>query len=407
MAKPNNENMKPERAEAFKRLKINTTDRVILSLDGGGMRGILTIQLLKKLEEVAGIPCYELFDMVAGTSTGGIIAGLITRGLTAPEVEEKYDKLIRMVFHPRTLGNRFLNPPQYSKTLYREQLKEIIGNLTLKDACELHDLDLMITSRDMSAAEETFFTCFKQKGGNYHGTYQGVLLRAVMESTMSAPTYFFPLERFVDGGVTTHNNPSLGAFIEAVTYSAPRNEKGEHGLTEYLIPTVTVFSFGTGATQRFIKPTKTLDPEGSDIKFWLDWLINETSEDASNVQENTFRSLMIQRSVEYRRFQISLDPPALSKLPNSGNLDESVYKTKWLWDLDEHHLGNIDMADLTHFELMRVIGKQMADYIMKDGGAFTRDLAKDGKDELVTYSGDTERIKEQMSSPKWLDDFQA
>ena len=42
-----------------------------------------------------------------------------------------------------------------------------------------------------------------------------------METTMSAPTYFYPLERFVDGGVTTHNNPSLAAFVEALTYSSP------------------------------------------------------------------------------------------------------------------------------------------------------------------------------------------
>ncbi len=66
MAKPNGENISPERRKAFEKLKIDPKDRVILSLDGGGMRGILTIQLLKKLEEVAGIPCYDLFDMVVG-----------------------------------------------------------------------------------------------------------------------------------------------------------------------------------------------------------------------------------------------------------------------------------------------------------------------------------------------------
>ena len=76
---------------------------------------------------------------------------------------------------------------------------------------------------------------------------------------------------------------------------------------------VTVYSFGTGATQRFIKPTRTLNPKGNDVKFWLDWLINETSEDASSVQENTFRSLMINNSVRYKRYQISLDPTALKK----------------------------------------------------------------------------------------------
>lgn len=406
MAKPLGDKMPKERKEAFKKLNIDHNDRVILALDGGGMRGILTIQLLKKLEEVAGIPCYELFDMVAGTSTGGIIAGLIVKGKTAAEIEMLYEKLITEVFHRRPIGNRFLNPPQYSKKKYRELLKKLIGNkLTLEEACKINDMDLMITSRDMSAAEETFFTCFKQEDDSYYGTYKDVLLRAVMESTMSAPTYFHPLERFVDGGVTTHNNPSLGAFIEAVSYSTPRNKTGKRDPSAYSIPKISVYSFGTGATQRFIKPTKTLNPKGNDIKFWLDWLINETSEDASNVQENTFRSLMEQRSVVYKRFQISLDPPALKKLPNSDALDKKVYGSKWLWDLDESNLGNIDMADMTHFKLMQVIGQQMAAYIMDSGNGFTKDLAEDGKDILVTFSGDIKRIKKQMSDPEWLDNF--
>src|SRR5258705_9632132 len=103
MAKPNNHDLSLKRNEAFTALKIDPKDRVILSLDGGGMRGILTIQLLKKLEEVAGIPCYELFDMVAGTSTGGIIAGLIVKGFTAQQIEDKYKELINQVFHHRPL----------------------------------------------------------------------------------------------------------------------------------------------------------------------------------------------------------------------------------------------------------------------------------------------------------------
>jgi uncharacterized protein len=409
MAKPLGEHMPEARRNAFEKLNIDLNDRVILALDGGGMRGILTIQLLKKLEEIAGIPCYDLADMVAGTSTGGIIAGLIARGHTAPEIEDLYDKLIKEVFHKRPIGNRFLNPPQFSKKRYRELLKEIIGSeLTLEQASQIKDIDLMITSRDMSAAEETFFTSFKQPDGSYHGTYKDVLLRAVMESTMSAPTYFHPLERFVDGGVTTHNNPSLGAFIEAISYSTPKDADGKRKPSQYKLPNVTVYSFGTGATQRFIKPTKTLDPKGNDIKFWLDWLINETSEDASSVQENTFRSLMINNSVRYKRYQISLDPPALKKLPNTDELDTKTYGSKWMWDLDEKSLAKIDMANLTHYPLMKIIGRQMANYIIESKNCFKEDLVNQhGNDQLVTFSGDVTRIRTQMGSSEWLDNFPA
>lgn len=405
MAKPNGDNMSPERVQAFKNLKIEPVDRVILSLDGGGMRGILTIQLLKKLEEVAGIPCYELFDMVAGTSTGGIIAGLIVKGYTAVQIDELYENLVKEVFHPRPMGKRFLNPPQFTKKKYRELLKDIIGDkLTLEQACKLKDIDLMLTARDMAAAEETFFTCFKQKkDGSYYGTYKDVLLRAVMEATMSAPTYFYPLERFVDGGVTTYNNPSLAAFIEAVSYSTRYKDRD---FREYFTKHITVISLGTGATRKFIEPTKTLNPKGVDLFFWLDWLLNETGEDASTVQTNTFRSFMMLESVVFRRFQISIDKRAILKLPNTDTLDPKKYKSKWLWDLDAKILADIDMADINRFDLMKVIGQQLAAYIMESGNCFTKDLIDEKKlDLLVSSFGDEKRIKSQMSDPDWLDNF--
>src|SRR6186713_2034443 len=252
MAKPNGDAMSPARLQAFDRLKIAPDRRTILCLDGGGMRGILTIQLLKALEDTAGIPCYELFDMVAGTSTGAIIAGLITTGHKAADIEAMYQNLVSQVFDKKTLGNRFVNPPAFSKEKYRGLLKGIIKDLSLSQACALTDIDLMITSRDVAAAEETFFSCFKQDDGSYYGTYKDVLLRAVMEATMSAPTYFYPLERFVDGGTTTYNNPSLAAFMEAVSYS--RADKNE-AHSAYKLSGVTLFSFGTGISREFLKPT--------------------------------------------------------------------------------------------------------------------------------------------------------
>lgn len=403
MAKINGAQMSAERLQAFKNLSIDPNHRAILTLDGGGMRGILTIQLLKQIEAVAGMSCYDLFDMVAGTSTGGIIAGLIASKHNAIEIETMYENLVTEVFDKRFLGNRFINPPAFTKEKYRVLLKGIIHDITLADACKEADIDVMITAQDMSAAEETFFSCFKQSDGSFYGTYKDVLLRAVMETTMSAPTYFHPLERFVDGGTTTYNNPALAAFMEAVSYSTA--EKTEAS-SLYKISEITLFSLGTGISRQFIKPNATLNPHGIDIAFWLNWLMTAMGQDASAMQVDAFRSPMIKNIIDFRRFQISIDPASIQKIPNTDALDEHKYGSKWLHDLGEDVLGNIDMADVTKFDLMQIIGQQMAKFIMQTNG-FKSDLSNGNRDLLVTAFGDIERIKKQLSTAAWLDNFKA
>ncbi|MFM7766115.1 MAG: patatin-like phospholipase family protein, partial [Sphingomonadales bacterium] len=79
-----------EITSAKQKLKIPAENKLILCLDGGGMRGILSIQLLKTLEKIAGIPAYAMFDLVAGTSTGAIIAALMATGHTGEQIEQRY-----------------------------------------------------------------------------------------------------------------------------------------------------------------------------------------------------------------------------------------------------------------------------------------------------------------------------
>lgn len=404
MAKPFKENLSESRKKAFKKLNIPEHKRVILSLDGGGMRGILTIQLLKKLEEVAEIPCFELFDMVAGTSTGGIIAGLIANGFTAVEIEEKYINFVTEVFDRNFLGDRFVNPPKYSKKNYRNLLKNEIDNITIQQACQKTNIDFLVTAQDLSAAEETFFTCFKQEDHSYYGTYKDVLLRAVLEATMSAPTYFHPLERFVDGGTTTYNNPALAAYMEAVSYSYPKNS---NNTPAYSLTNIVLFSFGTGISRQFIKPSQTLNPKGVDTMFWLNWIMTATGQDASAMQVNALRSPMISKIIDFRRFQISLDPDSIRKIPNTNALDVKKYGSKWLYDLDEKVFKDIDMSDVTKFDLMKIIGKQMAEYIMACGNEFKSDLVDiNNNDALVKATGDILRIQSQMSDPSWIDNYE-
>lgn len=399
MAKPNGANISPLRKDAFGKLNIPVESRAILCLDGGGIRGILTIQLLKKLEQISGLPCYNLFDMVAGTSTGAIVASLIAMGHTADEIEKLYTDLVTKVFQKKFLRGRFFNPPAFSKNNYRNLLKSIAGDLTLEKAGEIKDLDIMITASDIAAGEETFFSCFRHSDGSCHGTYKNVLLRGAMEATMSAPTYFYPMGRFLDGGTTTYNNPSLAAFIEATSYSCGKNK-----LPDYSVSEMSVFSFGTGISRQFKNYRQTIRPKGLAISFWLHWIMNQTGQDASMMQVNTFRSPVFKKLVDFRRFEISLDHIALKKLKNTNKLNPNKYGTQWLHSLPAEVLNNIDLADTKKFDLMKIIGEQMAEFIITSGNNFQTDLINEKENDLlVSFFGDTDSISTHMSSSKWID----
>jgi patatin-like phospholipase/acyl hydrolase len=82
--------------KARQALNIAPDNKMIFSFDGGGIRGIFTIQLLKKIEEIVGAPIYEWVDMVAGTSTGAIIASLIANQKSATEIEALYEDLAQI-----------------------------------------------------------------------------------------------------------------------------------------------------------------------------------------------------------------------------------------------------------------------------------------------------------------------
>lgn len=395
--------MSPDRQQAFRILNIPEDHRVILSLDGGGIRGILTLQLLKKLEELAGVPMYRLADMVAGTSTGGIMCGLIAMGMRASEIEKKYIELVGGVFKKKgVMASRFINPPLYSKSNYRKALKEIVGNRTIQEVSGETETDLLITAKDLAASEETFFSCFHTEKG-FNGTYKDVLLRAVMEATMSAPTYFTPLERFADGGTTTYNNPTVAAIIEAVRYGGRGKYHGDK---------ITVLSFGTGTNVKFVKPEESGNPKGMDVAFWLNYVMDEASQDASDMQMDFLRSGLM-NGLDLRRYQISLDQETMRKLPNRKIHPVQGISAEWLWDIPNEQLDGIGLDDVSRFNLMRSIGEAMVDYVCPDwdvernkGNWFRKDLVngKD-RDELVTAFGDVARIRSQMSDPDWLDAF--
>jgi hypothetical protein len=360
---------------------------------------MLTIQLLKRLEKVTGAHCCDMFDMVAGTSTGGIIAGLIAAGKSAEEIETLYTKFVKLVFTKMNWhAGRFLDPPAYSKSQYRAAVKDELGDITLEKACKKTGIDLLITSKDVAEGEETYFSCLADQKGKYVGTYKTILLRAAMEATMSAPTYFTPTERFVDGGTTTYNNPTMAALTEAVKYGPPG---------KYSLNALTVISMGTGYRPEFIRPEQVPNPPGPDVLFWLKWVMSESGSDASDMQDYFLRGGLCQ-GLDFRRFQISLDSKAVGKLRDRTLKHIDPPKANTLHAITDEELSTIELDNVAYFDVMRELGEAMADYIVeKQEPPFGRDLVdpRTGKELLVTREGDVKKIRRQMGSAEWLDSF--
>jgi hypothetical protein len=388
--------MRETAQRAFARLKVPEKNRAILCLDGGGIRGIMTIQLLKELEEQAGAPCHEIFDMVAGTSTGGIIAGLVASGRTAVEIEQLYRTFVTKVFTRRDVfASQLFNPPAWSKASYRRILKETLGDVALRDVCDKTGIDLLITAHDVVEGEQTFFSYLRERP---HNVYARVLLRGVMEATMSAPTYFTPMERFVDGGTSTYNNPSLAAILEAAQYGPPQYEIGR----------LTVFSFGTGSRTQLIAPEQVPNPPGPDVHSGS---IDHDGSEQRRVRhaERSLRATRVTSGCDYRCFKSrSTTPPSPSCLMSSRSRRcDRREPCERATDEELAMIARQRRASPRHAGYRPGLRGVLARHAQESNRAiFSYDLIDaQGRELLVTRSGDIERIARQMADPAFIDEL--
>jgi uncharacterized protein len=187
----------------------------ILSIDGGGIRGVFPAHILSCISERLGIKVVEHFDMIAGTSTGSIIAAAIACKIEPKEVVSLYKKncsdifasinswwpeKIRLVFHSR-----------YNNKRLQEILKDKFGEVKLGDI----RIPLIIPATDIGCGGVHVFK------SNYSKDFirdPQVLLRDAVLASCSAPLFFDPTNvneyLLADGGLWA-NNPSLAATIDA------------------------------------------------------------------------------------------------------------------------------------------------------------------------------------------------
>jgi hypothetical protein len=296
--------------------------KMILSCDGGGIRGLIAVRCLEKLERVEGKPCNRIFHLMAGTSTGAIIVACLAIGMPAKEIADIYISKGKQIFRKTpNLWTRLIKW-KYSKTGVKEIFKEKFGDKMIKEL----PVDILITAKDTVRSETMFFE--KKMFGR-------MLLREAVESSMSAPTYFKPNRIYLDGGVGSFNNPCYQAAVEAIHYL-----KYPKGQTRLL-------SFGTGTE---LNNMKEREAERKNKLGWLSYIIGAGMEDANEQQVKiTRREYASRGEIEFKRYQLFFTYEVFAKL---GVPIDTVKKT-----------SIFKMDAVEHVKSLDLIATRFADYI--------------------------------------------
>lgn len=313
----------------------------ILSIDGGGIRGVIPAQVLTRMEEdlkskdifdrQVGIA--ECFDLIAGTSTGGIIA----LGLNVPN--EEYpprplypaEELLNLyktrgnIIFPQGGAGLFKRAKDLKSPKYDVDPLEDLLRIYFKDHKTYKSIsNILITSFDVLTDAPFFFKNYDYKNDigkckqKRHGNY---FMRDAARATSAAPTYFKGVEifdcagtkgNFVDGGVVV-NNPTAAALTEAMKVFGP-------DVTNYVI-----ISLGTGET-----PAKNYWPQIAEGGS-LDWapiipdVMMKGASDFVDQQIKDMKEELVKHgiTIQYERVQPILAPEHMGlDNPTPENLDK-------------------------------------------------------------------------------------
>jgi len=218
----------------------------ILSIDGGGFRGAYPAHILSRIEEEWGFPVRERVDLIAGTSTGSIIAGGVAVGMSPREMTSIYEAKGSKIFRKRWFARLGLAASRYRLKPLEEILTEVFGSRTLGEI----KIPLIIPATDVGNGCVHVFKSSYDEG---FVRDRNVLLKDAVLASCAAPTYFDPINvgkyLLADGGVWA-NCPVLVAVIDA---------QKRLGVS---LDDIQVLSIGTGISRKFYSQSS---------RFWKSW----------------------------------------------------------------------------------------------------------------------------------------
>lgn len=315
----------------------------ILALDGGGVRGILTLGYLKKIEHIlrerhGGSENFRLchyFDLITGTSTGSIIAAALAKGMTVEEIREIYEELAQTVFE-RSFYRWGLFRTKYGSKQLRQALQKHFGENTMGSRALQTGLIVVAKRLDTGSiwamANNPFNRFFTAGNNDHYFPNEDYLLRCVVRASTAAPSYFGPEKirisqnaeaphgYFVDGGVSPHNNPALLALQMATVDG--------FGAKWPVDPDkLLIVSVGTGqakpgkgpggiSAQHAIRSLLSLmDDNAEAVETILQWMSNSpTARHLDAALDDLSKDLIAGRPLfEYLRYNVQLESNWLSK----------------------------------------------------------------------------------------------
>ncbi len=207
----------------------------ILALDGGGIRGMITVEILAFLEDLlrktrpaaqqASFVLADYFDFVSGTSTGAILAACLSMGMPVSKIREFYVNSGKDMFDKASILKKFRH--KYEDEGLANKLKQELGADTTLGSDTLKTLLMMVLR---NATTDSPWPIWNNPAAKYNDRARkdcnlNLPLWQLVRASTAAPVYFPPEVVtvgqhefiFVDGGITPYNNPSFQSFIMATT----------------------------------------------------------------------------------------------------------------------------------------------------------------------------------------------